>query len=460
MSLLRKTYILTLLFGCFLSCSSSSAASASFSTPAQITGALAADSSLGNTITAVYAPVNGVVVATWLDSNDLPTYSLWDGSNWSAAASIPGTNMALLENPITLTCIPPSTASATPETVLATWIDNSGPSAGKIFYSAWNGSSWTTPATFFSATEFVTIEISSIVSAVYDTSQNQVVLAWLDNDIGGENSGVPFSATYTSSTESWSTPAAIDNATPPAGASTAVCLVYDETNNTVLAAWAANTSTALVYSVWSGSTWTTLDNISGGISRLPPTLTYNPANKTVLATWIEASSSPAFKPSFSFWSSTTYTWTTAVPITGTMAANSVTTTNTYNAISKTILTMWQDSSSLTPTYSIWNDNTWSSNPQAITGATGANSVHAITATYNTVKGTILATWLDNNSSYPIYSVWNGTSWSPNAGPIPRAAGGISNIPTTSVYNTNTGTTLVLWISSGSHIPTYSVYTQR
>lgn len=443
MSIVKKAYLLTLFLGCFLSYSSLSAATSSFSTPAQITGATAADSAAGSAITAVYASQEGFVLATWLDTTFIPTYSLWNGTNWSAAASIPDAAAALPSIPIT------TTYNTSTGSVLAIWI-NGGDSVPTS--SLWNGSSWSTPAAIPMATTAAVFPIN----ATYDALNHTVVATWLQ----GAVAQLPTYAVWTDAAGgSWTAAATIDG--PAIKAKSAISVTYDATNSTVLGTWIDDASSEPTYSVYNGTSWTIAGpgTISTATAATAPSTTYNPTNGTILATWIDSSSN---LPTYSVWNGSIWSDITGSPIPNAVAADDVITTNIYNAMNWTILTTWLDKglNHTTPTYSVWNGSSWSSNPQAITGATAADDTTVMAMAYNTVKGTVLATWIDNSTSYPTYSVWNGTSWTPNAGPISGAASTVSLVSSTNIYNPSTGTTLVLWISSGSHIPTYSVYTQR
>lgn len=444
MSMLKKSYIFAWLLGVLLSYPALSIAGP-FSRPQSIPGAeqmqfpTSAGVTASDAITAVYMNESGFIMATWVQAGGLrPTYAIWNGSNWSAAAPISSTETAFSGLPITLTYIPSN--ETTPETVLATWVDNSS----NPFYSVWNNGSWTAPTSIPNASAVLS---GFPISAIY-AGNGTVVVTWLDSG----SSGVPYYAIWDGTTwsSSMSAPTAITSAT---SASSAVTLAYDVTNNTVLATWV---SARPLYSVWNGSSWTTTDFIEvffNAAPNLPITTTYNPVNGTILATYIaNATPGPTY---YSIWNGTTWTGPQSIP----NASNtSVPTTNIYNAANWTILTFWLDFLSNVPTYSIWDGSSWSSNPEAITGAIKANNSLAISAVYDTAKGTVFTSWLDGNTSYPICSVWDGSDWTLTPQPIPKAAAAISLLPSTTIYNPSNGTTLILWAGSGNYLPMYSIYT--
>lgn len=452
MSLLKKVYIFILLFGYFLSLPKLSAATP-FSSPQQIPGAVAADFTLGNAITAVYAPVSELVVATWIDgATSYPYYSLWNGSNWSAASLLSNVSQPLKGYPITLTYIPPIGSS--PETVLATWVDTA---LNQIFSSVWNGSSWSTPTSVFGMAMNTVSTTYHNISATYDVLGTIVVLTWIDN-----TSTFPFYAAWDGTT--WSSIGAINVAAVAAGS--AVTVIYDTTNEKSLATWIDGGTTQPYYSFFSsamGGSWDVPASITiSDTVATPPTTTYDPANGTILATWLADTSQI---PTYSVWTGSS--WSADLPILGAAKALLLITpstpvpslTNVYNAMNWTILTIWQDDYALTPTYSIWNGSNWSSNPQTITGATVTSQGFPIMGAYNAAKGTILISWFDYNTSYPIYSVWNGTNWNPiPPQTISGASAAVYNVTQAVVYNPSNGTTLLIWVNTGSFIPTYSVYT--
>lgn len=455
------TLVCTLLIGCFLSYPALSRA-VPLSPPAHITGAAAADvqanaSNPGNAITAIYVPTsgasaNGVVLATWLDTNDYPTYSAWNGSNWSAASAI--TTSAAISGLSITTTYNPST-----ETVLATWIDNS---THFPFYSVWSDSSWSTAAQIPGSR---TAKIFSPINAIYDAAHQTVVVAWIDN-----SSSHPYYSIWSGGTTWAPDPPTAITTTYTAGSS--ITLTYDAANGTVLVTWLQSGLIPWIYSVWDGTMWGGAAEISAGAASTPPATTYNPADGTIFATWINATTR---SPYFSYWNGTT--WSTAAIIPGAQSLTTndpinglITTINVYNATNWTILTMWLDFyitatfpslNSFYPTYSVWNGSNWSSNPELITGAATATNLSKnfnITAAYNTAKGTVLTSWIDDGSKRPTYSIWDGTNWS--LAPLPVAGAAYPSIPVTTVYNAANGTTLILWISAGSRIPSYSVYTPR
>lgn len=125
-----------------------------------------------------------------------------------------------------------------------------------------------------------------------------------------------------------------------------------------------------------------------------------------------------------------------------------------HAIVDTIAT-WGDNSTHYPYYSAWNGTTWSA-PAVISSNTSFTAFVDVYTSYNSSLQETIATWADHSTKYPYYSVYNGTSWSTPAVISSNTSFVAGNNVCTS-YNTNAGITVATWADNSSFKPYYSVY---
>ncbi len=188
-----------------------------------------------------YDAATGTVIAAWGDSTALvPYYSVFNGTSWTTAATIPpGASGGVYDVNLTY--------DAARETVIAAWRDSA---TNAPYYSVFNGANWTTAATIpLGVGGSVGVDVD--VFLTYDAATETVIAAW-----GDSSSFLPYYSVFNGT--DWTTAATI-----PPGASSEVydnvTLAYNPVSQTVFAAWedAGTTSPLPYYSIFDGTAWTT-----------------------------------------------------------------------------------------------------------------------------------------------------------------------------------------------------------
>ena len=139
--------------------------------------------------------------------------------------------------------------------------------------------------------------------------------------------------------------------------------------------------------------------------------------------------------------------------------SAATTNPIYSACNPTtgeLMTAWSDSGTSYPTYSIYTPtNGWSA-PNTITTESAAASGNCVSVSCNSTSGEFLATWTDNVSSNPYYSIYTpGMGWSP---PTAISNTYVSIGDTSNAYDPTTNRFLVVWIGPmPNQNPIYSFY---
>ena len=114
---------------------------------------------------------------------------------------------------------------------------------------------------------------------------------------------------------------------------------------------------------------------------------------------------------------------------------------------------WADQFTRAPYYSIYNNGTW---------ATGAIAIGASAGVYNDIytaidltSSDVMAAWNDRSAQIPYYSIYNGSSWTTGTISLNGSNGCYSNVVL--AVGPNNGEVSAAWRDSISLTPYYSIY---
>ncbi len=392
--------------------------------------------------------------------------SLWaDQGTWNSSAPIPSSSVTT--GPIFCLDIP-----ASPNQFVAVWNDTGSSSIVSSFYT--NGS-WSSSPLLVNASNLNTLY--PIISLCYKTGSNELLAAWSDNTGTGHfctYNGISWSETFN-----------------PALIAGAINLCYFPTINKVVAAWVGAGSLPL-YSVYSSGSWSpAAPIIAGGPFTGSIALSYNPSVNKIVAVWI----APGGTGTVAAFDGTT--WAQLAPLTAPVASSDF--SMVFDVNTNRTIAIWADAGSI-PNYATY-DGTWTtlgaitgapqtvrpmqlcSNPSngnllvsivdkvtslpwyalyiggwvgagQIPGSSAVNSApfSQISLTLDTNTQEFLASWKDNATSLPYYSIYAMSSW--KAAPAQIAAAPTSSFPVVPItYDSTAQSTLALW----SNVPSYAVY---
>ncbi len=217
----------------------------SWSTDSTIPLGLSGSTGASTNVLMAYDVMNSSVFAAWTDNTTRqPYYSIYSGGTWSTPATIALGGSSGVKADVSLTY------DAGNSTMIAAWSDMT---TSQAYYSVYNGTSWTTSTITMAPSDGV---LTNIV-LVYNPSNSTMVAAWGDS----MSPYVPYYSVYNGT--SWTTPASIPLPSPDAGVYQNINLAFDTSSNTVFAAWQDNelapippSSSLPYYSTFDGSTWT------------------------------------------------------------------------------------------------------------------------------------------------------------------------------------------------------------
>ena len=175
--------------------------------------------------------------------------------------------------------------------------------------------------------------------------------------------------------------------------------------------------------------------------------TYNPNNQTILATWLDIN----YIPTYAVWGGSSWiTPATNIPGASALSSFNVPIYNICDPVHNTIVTTWTDASN-NPVYTIWNGSSWTT-PAIIPGGSTAN-YSSVYTTYDAANHTVVATWGDQSSN-PVYAVLSGNEWTTPATTIPGTNSAATVILST--YNAANQTVIATWVNSDD-LPTYALW---
>ncbi len=240
-----------------------------WSVPSAIVSGVLANTVTGPDVFLCYDPTNERIFATWVGGGrSNPVFSIYNGSSWSARASIDGVGTPI--NNVYL-CF-----DSTNNRMIATWPDpEADPATSTILYGTYSGAGpWSAPATIATAS-------ADNVFVSYNSTDNETIATWLDK----LNSYRPTYSVFNGTT--WTTPAAITtDAANSTGRTLFTC--FDSANNQTFATW-GDASSNPTYSIYNGSSWSSdaLINTSPPGVKQDLFLAYNSMDDQVFGTFGE-----------------------------------------------------------------------------------------------------------------------------------------------------------------------------
>lgn len=318
------------------------------------------------------------------------------------------------------------------KTTVAAWADRS--SSNIPFYAVYNGSIWTTSGTPIPLGASTGVRYDVHLS--FNSDNNTVVAVWVDT-----NTLLPYYAIFDGTI--WTTPGSPIPVGSSTGAKDNVFLAYNESNQTLVAAWSDDTTSLPYFAVFDGSIWvTTGSSIPAGTSDGVYDnvyLTYNPSNMTVIAAWGNISGLQL--PYYSVFNGSSWTIAALIPVgTSTGVVDDV--HLVYNSATQTVIAAWSNRPTTLPYYSIFNGIGWTA-ASPIPNGTSSGAYGNITLAYNLDNQTILGAWSDSVLYVPYYSIFNGVSWSTGT-LIPYAPSDGINYDIPLSYNVNSHQMVAAW----------------
>lgn len=259
---------------------------------------LGASGGVDHDVTLTYDAATQTVIAAW-GSNFIPYYAVFDGTSWTTPGTIIplGTSTGVfVRNNVNVTYDPAN------QTVIAAWGDTV---TTLPYYAVFDGSSWTTPGTQIPSG--LSSGVLRDVTVIYDAANQTIIAAWADGVIQ-----LPYYAVFDGS--SWTTTGTRIPRGGSTGAFDDVNLVYDAVNQTVIAAWGDASTRAPYYAVFNGSSWIAAELISpipnvGAFVNRNISMAFDSSSQIVIAAW---SSSADALPYYSIFTGTS--WTTIAPV--------------------------------------------------------------------------------------------------------------------------------------------------
>lgn len=250
-----------------------------------------------------------------------------------------------------------------------------------------------------SAVQIADTDSSADVCMLYDATNQSLLAIWEE----GQTS-FPTASISTDGGVTWGTPITI---TESSTVKYDVLTSYDSATGHIVATWTDNTTLAPMSSTSTngGQTWSNPSLISSDKALLDVATLYDPVHKVTLASWGDASNGGA--PTVAISENGGKTWKAPHAISTTVGAIS----NVYTAIDPNtgeIMAMWAGSSDDLPYYSLSQNGgkTWSA-PVAIPNSSQAGS--AINVTFDPVANTFVATWCSYTDLVPMYAIYSLTT---------------------------------------------------
>ena len=388
----------------------------------------------GIKIFSAYNPSNSSVIATWSDgSTNKPYYSVWNGSLWTAGATISATNQVSPNSGIYMAY------DSNSNTIFATW----GAASSKApTYSIYSGGGWSSP----SAIPITPYQGAyTNVTLSYDTSSNKVVATW------AQHPPLPIPTYSIFNGSNWTKSAFFPSATTTGATTTevsSVSLAYNANNHQVVGAW-TDSSFIPIYSIYDGSNWSTGTPIPLGSTTYSYgiVLAYDLVSGTVFSAWGDLYTRV---PYYSTYNGTTWANKAAIPPGVSNGVKSIVSMG-FKENTNQMFAAWSDTITNLPYYSIYNGLSWSTAATIPKGLSNGVA-YDVTLAYNENTGQIFAAWADSLTNLPYYSIYKGSSWS-TATLIPYgSSNGVYN-DISLAYNPNTFQMFATWADSND-IPNY------
>ncbi len=322
---------------------------------------------------------------------------------------------------------------------MATWVDSA--SSNHPYYSIYNGTSWSIPATITTASGG-----SYDVSSACNPKTGTVVATWVD-----VNTQDPYYAVYMSG--SWSSAQTITS-NPSLNGYLDVNVTFNPVTDEFMATWGLNSDSTPYYSLYNGSTWSTPAPIATPADVLDVVFAAaNTSTGDVVASWVTRSGNHIMVATYSDGS-----WGAPVQIGDSLAVGIEDAYVVYDPSRNTMMVTWAGArtSFRFPYYSIYNGTDWSA-PATIDTVSVYDDVFTC---FDPQSNTIIATWINTSSpQIPYYSIFDGTEWS-----VPASfGGGSANVyyDVSVAYNPTLLATIATWTNrTGPNVfPSFSIYNE-
>jgi len=324
------------------------------------------------------------------------------------------------------------------------------------------GSQWQSPAPITDSAP----TYPNDVFTTYAAETDQIFAAWVAPVDSGSFHPTYAIASFVDGSWVWGTPEILDS-NANAGLSN-VALAYLSETNQVIAVWQENGTNDVEYAIasYSGGVWSfsTPAQVSTGTAATFVYVSYLGAvANQILVTWSDLNNSNYPSYSVGSWGGGAWSFGTVGTLGVTNAYYGVSTC--YNPTTNQVFATWQNTSSYEPLYNYATVSGGSSLSWAgetlIVGSTNVND--NVICTYDPTTEQILATWVDNgNMQEPTYSFAStsdgGSSWSWSAkNTIGEATAAAGFIDVYTAANQATGEIIATWSDNATQHPTYSIF---
>lgn len=195
----------------------------------------------------------------WWDPPSLPTpgifYSFWNGDTWSTPQQVNSPAQGAAELP--------SIAVTPNDNLHAVWDENASgenQTFRQVYYSRYNGSSWSTPVSLSASVHRTSSSWEWAPKITSDSAGNLYVLfSYSDDTVPGRKADLLYTK-YTAAGGTWSTPVDISQGSSPQFPD----LVVDTSGNVHVLIWDTGgyKRGGIYYTVYNGSSWSSIQKIS------------------------------------------------------------------------------------------------------------------------------------------------------------------------------------------------------
>ncbi|MCX6991180.1 MAG: hypothetical protein NTX49_09000, partial [Chlamydiae bacterium] len=239
----------------------------------------------------------------------------------------------------------------------------------------------------------------------------------------------------------------------PGASGTMVFSSFDSSTGNFLATWQNSSDNTPYFSIYDGSGWISLAQITSSIATSSDVFCSSDSNGHFLVTWIDSNSN---KPYYAIYTENSTTWSMPTFIPSSLANAAVDVVSSYDSSTGNFLVTWVNNNEA-GYYSVYNPThspTWT--PAAlIPNAQVENTPATNVFSSSDSRGNFLTTWLSGYNVEVTYSTYDSInqSWS-SPGYITNSQ---SSIDVTSSFDSSTGNFLVTWQDNNSNRPYYSIY---
>lgn len=314
---------------------------------------------------------------------------------------------------------------------IATWVQasNSAP-----YYSVWNGTTWSDAAPIppsASRTAYMNVTVA------FDASLRENIAIWRDDRVPEEIVYNLFNGTTWTTAQSFATPTSVNNWPN---------IVYDAANGQAIALWPDIRQTPY-YSTYNGTSWSTPAVISRTIVVTDLVNgAYDAGTGTVIAGMNDDSTVGLVTFSYNGTS-----WSGPTRVNNTFSSRDI--NMVYDPSIGQLVGVWSATTGgQPPFYSLYNGTSWSTE-MTIPAGTSTGTGAEVKLTYSPDLMSVFAAWQDSNTSFPFYSIFNGTSWTAGA-PIPSSTS-VTSYDVNLAYDAAAFQVVAAW--GETDLPFYQIY---